>query len=98
MMRKESLKELKAEGCSVRKKRKARENMEIGDSVPPFIPSDEVLKEDRKNGIDAELNVRTSAARDLIRTIEELEDNVEYAGLIHGVGSSPFYVFYWSPA
>ena len=34
MMRKEALKELKAEGCSVWKKRKARENVEIGDSIP----------------------------------------------------------------
>ena len=57
-----------------------------------------LLRQARKNGIDAELNVRPSHARDLIRTIEELEENVEYAGLIHGVGSSPFYVFYWSPA
>ena len=64
--RRQAEKELKTEGCSGWKKRKAREYMEIGDVVPPFLPNNNILRQAKKEGVDRELNVRRNDARDLI--------------------------------
>lgn len=72
--------------------------MKDGDIVPPFIPNDAVLRNAKKERNNAYLNVQQEDGRDVIRTIENFSLTEEYAGLIHAIGSRPFFVFYSSPA
>lgn len=96
--RKQIRKELKAEGCSVWRKRYARENMRFGETEPPSLPSGNVCQQARLEEINAELGVKKEDGRDLVRTIEEMALNPEYAGFIHDVGLLPFHVTYSTPA
>lgn len=62
------------------------------------MPNNDVLRQARNEGINAELGVSENDRRDLIRTIEEMSLKSEYAGLIHDVGSLPFHVCYSTQA
>lgn len=69
--------------------------MKDGDIVPPQRCN---LKKCKKKKNTRILNVQQEDGRDVIRTIENFSLTEEYAGLIHAVGSRPFFVFYSSPA
>lgn len=90
--------DLKAKGCKNWQKEQAQLYMKDGDIVPPFIPNDAVLRNAKKEKNNADLNVQQEDGRDIIRTIENFSLTEEYAGLIHAIGSRPFFIFYSSPA
>lgn len=90
--------DLKAKGCKNWQKEQAQLYMKDGDIVPPFIPNDAVLRNAKKEKNNADLNVQQEDGRDIIRTIENFSLTEKYAGLIHAIGSRPFFVFYSSPA
>ena len=97
-MRKEAAKEMITEGCAAYRRRKAREIMRPGDTEPSSVPSQDVARHVRKEGIDNMLGVKKLDGRDLIKTIEEMKASIEYLNFIHEVGSWPFYVFFSFPA
>ena len=89
-LRKEAAKEMITEGCAAYRRRKAREIMRPGDTEPSSVPSQDVARHVRKEGIDNMLGVKKLDGRDLIKTIEEMKASIEYLNFIHEVGSWPF--------
>lgn len=90
--------DLKTKGCKIWQREQVQLYMKDGDIVPPFIPNDAVLKNAKKEKSNADLNVQQEDGRDVIRTIENFSLTEKYVGLIHAIGSRPFFVFYSSPA
>lgn len=72
--------------------------MRLSETEPPDLPSKDVVRQVKKEAIDAQYGVKKEDGRDLVRTIEIISEDPEYRGLIHDVGSSPFYVFYSTQA
>lgn len=64
---------------------------------PPHFPLGDIVRRAKKEAIDEDLGVKPDGC-DLIRTIEELNSDFMYRGMIKAVGSTPFYTFYGFPA
>lgn len=46
-----------------------------GETEPPTLPNGDVLRQARKEGIDAELGIQENDGRDFVRAIEEMSLN-----------------------
>lgn len=90
--------DLKTKGCKIWQREQVQLYMKDGDIVPPFVPNNAVLRNAKKERSNADLNVQQEDGRDVIRTIENFSLTEKYVGLIHAIGSRPFFVFYSSPA
>lgn len=86
--------ELSVEGCSKWEKRIALENIEIGEELPPFIYSSDVLRQAKKEKIDRDIGVDPLDRRDLIRAIEDISRRPEFQAVVLAVASTPFYTIY----
>ena len=71
--------------------------LQPGDVQCPILPNNHLTRKIREEIINKELYIKPQDRRDVIRTIEQLSLTAPYVGLIHAIGSRPFYVFYSLP-
>lgn len=95
--RQEAFHALKTEGSEKYRKYEARQLMLPGDVEPPILPSSDVLRQAKKEGIDKNLGIDKLDSRDIVRSIEDMNLSPQYCRLIQEVGGLPFRVLYGSP-
>ena len=70
--RKKIQQQVKAEGCSKWRKRQAREHMPPGETEPPHLPSNDVIRQAKKETVDSECGVKKDDGRDVIKTLTDM--------------------------
>ena len=83
--RKQLGKEAITEGCSNLRKRIVRENLRIGDTDAPIIPTLDVLRHAKKEAINEDLGAKKVKDEDLIQSIYRLNFENPYKGSITSV-------------
>lgn len=96
--RKEVQKDLIHKGASNFRKRKACEEMELGDSEPPYLPNAAVLRQAKKECVDADLGLGKNNKNNLNASLEEISERPEFAGKFEVIASTPFMVVYRTPS
>lgn len=96
--RKDVQKQLVHEGTSNFRKRKAREDMVLGDAEPTYLPNAEVLRQAKKQRIDENLGLNPSNRNNLNMSITEIAQRPEFCGKIEFIATLPFMVVYRTPS
>lgn len=82
------------EGCANVLKKLARDNLKIGDTEGPIIPTLDVLRHAKSECIDIDLNIKKEDRLNPIEALYKMQFEPPFIGCIQDVAYNQFFLFY----